>query len=71
MQDTTTALARQIKAEAVRRGMKLEDIAAEVGLSGPQLSHRLSGRTDFRLREMLAIARVLDVPLSDLTRDAA
>lgn len=70
MQETTSTLARQIKAESARRGLRLEDVAAAVGMTSQQLSKRMNGHVEFRLRELLAIARCLDVRLSTLTQEA-
>jgi predicted transcriptional regulator len=42
-------------------------LASHVGLSWRQWQARMSGEVDWRLDELRRVARVLDIPLSDLT----
>ena len=47
------------------------DLAEALGVSQPQVSARLAGRVDWSIDELAAVSTWLDVPLSELIRDAA
>ena len=69
---STEAIGREIRAELARQGKTAGQLAETVGMSVSQMSRRMRGRADFTLRELLAIADILDVPLSALiTRSGA
>lgn len=62
MNTTTHSLViGEIRAEIARQGRRLNDVAEAVGLSESQMSRRMSGRQDFTLAEVLAIAEALAV----------
>lgn len=46
------------------RGLSQEDLAAEVGISVSQISRYESGKRDMRLKEAVALARYLKVPIA-------
>lgn len=59
-------VARNIRAELARSETKQSWLAAELGMTQGAVSHRLTGRTDFSVNELVKIAAVLGVPLSTL-----
>lgn len=46
-----------LKAEIARKAIKEKDIAKKIGLSAKTFSSRMTGRSDFTLREMMAIKK--------------
>lgn len=57
-------LRANIGAELGRRGLTQQDAARRLDLSRQALSSRMRGDTDFRLGELVALARFLDVSMS-------
>lgn len=53
----------QIKAEAVRAGVQIKDLATAMGTSRENLSRSFSGRRDMRTSEVVAAAEALGVDL--------
>lgn len=60
-----------IRAEMARRGFTQKQLADLLGMSQPTVSGRMTGRTDFTVSEVRAVARWLGVPLVALLEDAA
>ncbi len=57
---------RVLKAEMVKKGMTIAQLAAKIGVSEKTLRNKINGDTDFTLPEAQAIRRILE---SDLTLD--
>ena len=68
--DTATTN-QAIRAEMARRGVTQADIAGSLGIPQSQVSARLRGVVDWRLRELQVVADVLGVGLADLIGRAA
>lgn len=72
-QDTTSrapdATTASVRAEIARRGMRQTAVAEAAGLSRDAWRRRIRGEVSWRLDELRAIARHLDVELSTLTGD--
>ncbi len=60
-----------IRVEMVRRGLRQQDLAEAIGCTQGAISARLTGRIQFRLDELRAIAALLDVDIADLVAGAA
>lgn len=60
-----------IRAEMARQGYRQRDLAALLGLSQATVSARMTGRIDFTVSEVRAIASWLGVAVSALLADAA
>lgn len=58
---TPTLVTREIRAEIARQGRRVSEVAESIGLSESQMSRRMSGRQDFSVGEILAIADTLGV----------
>ena len=63
-------LAREIRAECARQGIRLADLAGRVGLTPAAMSRRLNGHTDFTVREVLKVSTELGIDAADLMRAA-
>lgn len=61
-----TVVARNIKAELVRRGMRPQDLCPVLRVTAPGVSRRLSGQTAMDIDEVFAVARYLGVPVGSL-----
>lgn len=59
-------VAQTIKAVMAYRRIHQESLAAAVGMTQPQLSRRLGGHTPFKVEEVAAIAKFLNVPVGRL-----
>ena len=68
---TTGEVAAEIRAELARRQIPQVRIADLLGLSQVSVSRRLTGQTPISVDELALIAGFLDVPISDLLKDAA
>lgn len=55
-----------MRAEMARRGIAQVTISRVIGISQRQISDRLLGRVGFEVKELLQIARELDVPVERL-----
>ena len=55
-----------IRALMHQRRVRQQDLGRVLGLSQPQVSQRLSGRTEWSERELRAVATYLEVPVGDL-----
>lgn len=64
-------VARNVRAEMARAGKNQQDVAAHLGISQQSVSRRMSGSTPFTIDELAAIARMLDVRLTELVREVA
>jgi transcriptional regulator with XRE-family HTH domain len=65
----TATTGANVRAEMARRKVSQMALAAQLGLSQAAVSARLNGHTPFDINELSTIARVLDVPLTDLLAD--
>lgn len=66
---TTTpsvALATAIRVELARRNLRQQDLACGIGISEVSVSRRMSGRIEWTISEVEAVARFLNVPFIDL-----
>lgn len=65
-------VARNIRIQAAAKGIpNLADVSeAALGLKHPALSKRMSGSIDWKLSELLDVARYFDVPLSVIAPDS-
>ena len=54
-----------------RVGLSQEKLGEALGMSQAQVSQRLAGRIDWRISEIQAIAKILNIPVSTLVTDAA
>ena len=61
-----SSTSRAVKAAMAEHDMSQLDLGSAIGCSQRSLSRRLRGEVDFRVPELQAIARVLDVPVSRL-----
>lgn len=61
----------EVRACMARSRRTQGDLAEALGVSQPQVSARLAGRVDWSIDELAAVSTWLDVPLSELIRDAA
>lgn len=68
MPTTPTAhrIAANVRAEMARRNCTQERLATRLGKSQGYVSRRLVARIPFNTNDLDAIAKALDVPLSDL-----
>lgn len=60
----------EIKAEAVRKGLPLEDLAKQMGVRPDRLSRAWTGERPLKTSEVIAAARALSVPASELVARA-
>lgn len=60
-----------IRAELARAHVTQGAAADVIGVSGPQFSARMSGRMDFRVHEVFALAGWLGVPVSRFLPDSS
>lgn len=60
------SLRGNVKAELARADLKGKDAAAAIGITPAVFSSRLHGRSDWRIRELVALAEALDVPIDRL-----
>lgn len=68
---TQTSVAANVRAELARKRISQTEVAARLGVSRQNVAQRLSGRVDFRVGELVAIAGLLDIPVAALLVDAA
>jgi transcriptional regulator with XRE-family HTH domain len=61
---TRERIAAEVRAELARQGKRHGFVAEILGLDKGSVSHRLTGRRDFRAEEIVAIAAALGVPAS-------
>ena len=54
----------EVRAELARQGKAQRDLAAHLGLSQTQVSHRLTGKVGFRVQELMQVAAYLGVPVT-------
>lgn len=66
MQSTQNAVAQAAEVQRVRLGRKKTAVAAEMGISLPSLSKRLSGAIPLDLNDIDSLARALDMDPFDL-----
>lgn len=59
-------LKSNIAAEMGRRDLTQGKLSADLGLSPSALSARLNGHTDFKVSELVFLARLLRVPITTL-----
>lgn len=64
-------IAQNVRAEAARRRISQRVLAQKMGLRQQSLSQRLLGRVSFRAEELETLARVFDVPVSELMGERA
>jgi len=67
MMDYKEHLKSNIAAELGRHGVSQSKAAKHLQLSPASFGSRLQGRTDFRIGELLDLAKYLQVPFSTLT----
>jgi transcriptional regulator with XRE-family HTH domain len=63
---TQTNVAANVRAELARRRISQTTVAQRLGVSRQNVAQRLNGRVDFRVSELVAIAALLDVPVTAL-----
>ena len=63
-------LGARIARERKRKGLTLEKLAYEIGISKGNLSDIENGKRDPRYSTLIAIAEGLDIPLSHLLRES-
>ena len=68
---TQTNVAANVRAELARKRISQTEVAARLGVSRQNVAQRLSGRVDFRVGELVAIAGLLNIPVTALLVDAA
>ena len=66
----TDNVATAVRVELARRGWRVNQLAKASGISAATLSHRLNGRTPFKLAEIAQIADALGVPDSHILAGA-
>jgi transcriptional regulator with XRE-family HTH domain len=68
---TQTNVAANVRAELARRRISQTTVAQRLGVSRQNVAQRLNGRVDFRVGELVAIAALLDVPVTALLTETA
>jgi transcriptional regulator with XRE-family HTH domain len=66
-----TNVAANVRAELARRRISQTTVAQRLGVSRQNVAQRLNGRVDFRVSELVAIAALLDVPVTALLTETA
>jgi transcriptional regulator with XRE-family HTH domain len=66
-----TNVAANVRAELARRRISQTTVAQRLGVSRQNVAQRLNGRVDFRVGELVAIAALLDVPVTALLTETA
>jgi DNA-binding phage protein len=66
-----TATNRNILLEILTTGTSKNAIATKAGISTSTFHRKVTGKTDFTLRELGKVATALDLKLTDLIKDAA
>ena len=66
-----TATNRNILLEILTRGTSKNAIATKAGISTSSFHRKVTGQTDFTLRELGQVADALEVPLTHIIKDAA
>lgn len=64
-------LPSEIRAEMARKGFTQRDLSRLLNLSAATVSARMTGKTEFTVSEVRAIATWLNVPISRLLGEAA
>lgn len=65
-----TLIYSNLEAELTRAGLKKADLARMINISSTALSSKFTGRTDFTLKQMRTIKRILEkVTAQELTLD--
>ena len=65
----TLGLASEVKAWMARLGYRQIDIANALGVTQTQISARLRGQTPFTFEQLIKIAAIMEITLSDLLGD--
>jgi len=52
---------KELKAQMVRKGMSVDQICAEIGISKTSWFRKIGGSTEFNQGEICAIRRILDL----------
>lgn len=58
----------ELRVEMVRCGKSVEEVAKELGVSGPTLYRKMDGKSDFYLSELKSIKKILKLSFEDMTR---
>lgn len=58
----------ELRAAAIRRGMSIPSLAAQIGISKKRMYSRLHGRTSFKQNEILLIRDRLDLTDDEVIR---
>jgi len=66
-----TATNRKILLEILTRGTSKNAIATRAGISTSSFHRKVTGKTDFTLRELGRVAEALEVKIEDIVKDAA
>jgi transcriptional regulator with XRE-family HTH domain len=64
-------IARRVRVAMVEQDVTGIELARRLGVKQPYLSRRLTGTVEFRVTELQAIAKALDVPVGRLVPDGA
>jgi transcriptional regulator with XRE-family HTH domain len=65
------AVAAEVRGELARRRMKQSEAASLIGMTAQAFNLRLQAKRDFRLKELVALAQALDVPVEQFLRPAS
>lgn len=65
-----TATNRNILLEILTRGISKNAVAKRAGISSSSFHRKVTGKTDFTLRELGKVAQALDVKIEDIIRAA-
>ncbi len=66
-----TATNRNILLEILTRGTSKNAIATKANISTSSFHRKVTGKTDFTLRELGQVAEALNLPIEDIIRNAA
>ena len=66
-----TATNRKILLEILTRGTSKNAIATRADISTSSFHRKVTGKTDFTLRELGRVAEALEVKIEDIVKDAA
>lgn len=70
MTNLSERIARNVRAEMIRRDVNQTDLAAVIGITQSQLSKRLRGTITLDVNEVELIAKHLGVTVSDLAGES-
>jgi len=70
--NTTPAhqVAANVRAELARKGIRASGLVSVLGISRTSIARRVSGQKPFDVAELIAIASLLDMPVTELLSES-